>query len=685
MRGDSKPDNLTLGPAQAEFDALESPTAGAAAIRGSALRVTGYLVGVLLTVVSAAVLFRYLGPDDAGKYVTVLAIVAIVGSVFDGGLHSLAIREASVRRGADRSAVIGDLLGMRLVMGAAAIVLASAFALVLGYEPSLVLGTALASLGLVLWSTNLILAAPLVAALRLGWVTSIDLFRNAGAMVLILAGVWAGSRSRRLPGRPDSGGRGGCRLDGGARPPTRSRSRLRFGSTRGAALVRDVVPYALATAAGLLYFRVAVVLLSLVSSAHETGLYSAAFRTVEVLLIVPQLAVSTVLPIFAHAASRDRERLAYGVDRTFRAAAVFGGGLAVVLALGAPFAIAVVAGPDFGGAADMLRIQALGLGVALVTSVFTYALLSLRMHRELLFANLAALGVSVVLTLALGSAWGGVGAATATAIAEVCLAGSAVWLLVRRHPALRPAWSFLCRVFAAGLVAGALALIPLPSLVLAVAGAAVYTALAFALRAVPQELLVELGRVRQVPQRSLVAVEGRRRSRLPAELLRPCGAGASEPIAQLSVDQQGFDRSRNVGDVRGVEVERGVPGDLLERADLRAGNRNAAHHRFEDWQAEALRERWEDEARGGAVQAFEHVVVDPAEKADSIAGAALQLGLEDGLVPGRHEHRVGLRLNASDRLEQPLEVLVRPLRRDRKDDRGVAELEAAPELRFRNG
>jgi O-antigen/teichoic acid export membrane protein len=262
-------------------------------------------------------------------------------------------------------------------------------------------------------------------------------------------------------------------------------------------LVRDVVPYALATAAGLLYFRVAVVLLSLVASAHETGLYSAAFRTVEVLLIVPQLAVSTVLPIFAHAAGRDRERLAYGVDRTFRAAAVFGGGLAVVLALGAPFAIAVVAGPDFDGAADMLRIQALGLGVALVTSVFTYALLSLRMHRELLFANLAALGVSVVLTLALGSAWGGVGAATATAIAEVCLAGSAVWLLVRRHPALRPAWSFLFRVVAAGLVAGALGLIPLPSLVLALAGAAVYTALAFALRAVPEELLVELGRVRQ--------------------------------------------------------------------------------------------------------------------------------------------------------------------------------------------
>ena len=50
------------------------------------------------------------------------------------------------------------------------------------------LGSALASLGLILWSTHLILAAPLVAGLRLGWVTAIDLFRNAGAVVLTLAG-----------------------------------------------------------------------------------------------------------------------------------------------------------------------------------------------------------------------------------------------------------------------------------------------------------------------------------------------------------------------------------------------------------------------------------------------------------------------------------------------------------------
>ncbi len=484
-------------PAQVEFDILASPAAGGAAIRGGVLRVAGYLAGVLLTVVSAAVLFRYLGPEDAGKYVTVLAIVAIVGSMFDGGLHSLAVRETSVRQDADRRAVIADLLGMRLVLGAAAIVLAAAFAAAAGYERSLVVGTALASVGLVLWSVHLILAAPLVASLRLGWVTAIDVFRQASTVVLVLAFVWAGLGLLSFLAVPIP-----ITLAAVVWTIFLVRSQVElapsFRTRSWRPLLRDVAPYALATAAGLLYFRVAVVLMSLVSTERETGLYSAAFRIVEVLMIVPQLAVGALLPILARAASDDHDRLAYGVDRSFRAAAVFGCGLAVVLAIGAPFAIAVVAGPDFAGAADMLRIQALGLGVALVTSVFTYALLSLRLHRELLLANAIALAVSIALTLILGRAWGGMGAATAVVGAELCLAAGAVWLLVRSSPALSPALSFLPRVLAAGLATAALAAIPgVPNVVLAVAGVVVYVALALALHIIPEEVLAELGRIRQ--------------------------------------------------------------------------------------------------------------------------------------------------------------------------------------------
>jgi O-antigen/teichoic acid export membrane protein len=497
-QGGSRPGGSIPDSVPVEFDILASPAAGAAAIRGGALRVSGYLFGVALTVASAAVLFRYLGPAKAGQYVTAFAVVGIVGNMLDGGLSWLAVREAAVRRGADRRAVIADLLGMRLLLSVAAIVLATAFAVAVGYDSALVIGIGLASVGAALLSVQLILAAPLIADLRLGWVTAIDVFRSAFVVVLILAFVWGGLGLLAFLAVPIPVGLA-CVLWAILLVRNEITLAASFRMDAWRVLLRDVVPYALATAAGLLYFRVAVVLLSLISSKHETGLYSAAFRIVEVLMLVPQLAVGAVLPILARAAREDHDRLAYGIDRAFRAAAVLGTGLAVVLVIGAPFAIAVVAGPDFSGAADMLRIQALGLGVALVTSVFTYALLSLRMYRELLVANTTALGVSIALTLTLGRVWGGMGAATATVVAELCLAGGAGWLLLRRHPALRPEWLFLLRVAAAGLATAALVLIPgVPSVVLAAAGAVVYTVLAFVLRLVPEEVLAELGRVRQL-------------------------------------------------------------------------------------------------------------------------------------------------------------------------------------------
>ena len=50
------------------------------------MRVGGYIVGSLVSVVSAALLFRHLGKVDTGHYVTAVSLVAIVGAVSDLGL-----------------------------------------------------------------------------------------------------------------------------------------------------------------------------------------------------------------------------------------------------------------------------------------------------------------------------------------------------------------------------------------------------------------------------------------------------------------------------------------------------------------------------------------------------------------------------------------------------------------------
>src|SRR3954471_6888135 len=113
-------------------DLLDTPLAGPAAVRGGAVRVGGYVAGVLLSVGSAALLFRHLGVDDAGRYVTALSLVTIAGGLSDLGLTAIAIRELTVRDADSRDAFVRNLLGLRTALTSAGIVGVFVFTLAAG-------------------------------------------------------------------------------------------------------------------------------------------------------------------------------------------------------------------------------------------------------------------------------------------------------------------------------------------------------------------------------------------------------------------------------------------------------------------------------------------------------------------------------------------------------------------------
>ena len=73
--------------------------------------------------------------------------------------------------------------------------------------------------------------------------------------------------------------------------------------------MREVLPFALAAAVGLIYFRLAIIMMSYLATDHETGIYSAAQRIVETVGVIPWLVVSAGFPILARAARDDADRL----------------------------------------------------------------------------------------------------------------------------------------------------------------------------------------------------------------------------------------------------------------------------------------------------------------------------------------------------------------------------------------
>lgn len=455
-------------------------------IRGSAVRVAGYALGLALSVAASAVLLRELGVVDAGRYTTVISMLAIVAGLTDAGLVNIGVREFSTRSGRARTEAMSDLLGLRLALTAAGVVGAVVFAAIADYTPAMVGGTALGGAGLLLIVYYGTLVIPLAAQLRLGAVTALDVLRNALSAALLGALAATGAGLLTLLAVPLPVGLAlvvaAFPLARGSMPwrPSRAFARWR-------ALSAEILPYAVATAVGFIYVYLTVIVLGFVADEREVGIFSAAFRVFIVLAGASGLLAQTAFPLLARAARDDSQRLAYGTQRLIEGSFILAAVAGLGTAFAAPVAIEVIAGGGpFADAIGVLELQAIAFAGTFPAAVAGFVLLAQGRYRAVLTVNAIALAASLVLTLTLATAKG---AGVANIAGELALVGGYVVALVSGPDRLALSFGLLPRIAlatAAGTLAGLL--VPGPAVAATAAALGVFALAIAALRGVPREI-----------------------------------------------------------------------------------------------------------------------------------------------------------------------------------------------------
>jgi len=440
--------------------------------------------------VSAALLFRHLGPVDTGRLINALALVAIVGAFSDLGLTAVGVREIATRPEGERWALARDLLGLRITLTVVGVLVMTMIA-GLAYSGTLAAGVSLAGVGLLLQATQDNYSLPLIVGLRLGWVSALDLVRQLLTTLVTVLLVVLGARLLPFLGVSVPVGLIVLIATAALVRSTRSLSPS-FNLRRWRQLAAPMLPYSAAVAASALYFRVSILLVSALASAKENGYFGASFRTIEVLTIVPGLLASAAFPIFARAARDDHERLGYGLGRVHEVAVIVGAWVAVSFAVGAPLVIKIIGGAQFKPAAGVLAIQGVALGAMFVSAVWANGLLSLGLYRQILAISTAALVVNAILVASLIELDGARGAAIGTGVAEILITIAQALAVIRGRPQLRPSSRILPRVAlaaVAGLAPLALTHRGVPTVVLLVLSTALFGTVLFVSRAFPVELL----------------------------------------------------------------------------------------------------------------------------------------------------------------------------------------------------
>ena len=467
-------------------DVLLSPAASGLVIRGGIVRLTGYVAATALGFLATPFLTRYLGVDDFGRYVAVGTVIAATALIADAGLAVVGTREYVMRVGVARDLLIANLIAIRALISILGVVGATVFAVAAGYSSPMVIGTALAGAALVVTMVQLVYTIPLQVELRLGTVAALDFLRSAltvaGIIVVIVLGgglvalfaipipvalcgyvATLAIMRGRFPMRPSIDGR------------------------EWSHLVREALPIAIAASLGTLFYRSAIIVMSIVASPTETGYFSASFRVVEAVLIAAGLMAATTFPAVVRAAHDDPARLVQGMQRLFDVAVIIGAWCAVSIIIGAEAIMRFIGGPEFLPAASVLRIQGVALVLSFLVAFWASGLWALRRQRALAWANLVSLGLAVLLTLLLVPSHGARGAAVAMVAVECVLAVVYAVALVRGQSELRPSLHAVPKVVAAAAAASSSWFLPVPDLVkLVVASIAFYVVLA-AVRGVPQD------------------------------------------------------------------------------------------------------------------------------------------------------------------------------------------------------
>jgi O-antigen/teichoic acid export membrane protein len=259
-------------------------------------------------------------------------------------------------------------------------------------------------------------------------------------------------------------------------------------------LLRETLPLAVAFAMSVVYFRVLVVLVSLLSTEEQTGLFGTSFRIFEMLLGLPALILSVALPLLSVAGDEDDSRLRRALQSMTEASLLIATLLVVGIGILAEPGIRLVGGDEYLGAVPVLRIQALALIPVFLVQTWQLGLIAGRAQRAMAVAN----GLALVLVLALGLAFVPSGGAEAAAwVAVAAETGLALFLWIALHrtnpagaPSLRSAWKV---AVAAGLAVGAGYLLRDSPVVGACVATVVFVALAIVTRAVPLDLYHAIG------------------------------------------------------------------------------------------------------------------------------------------------------------------------------------------------
>lgn len=444
-----------------------------------------------LSLVALGYLTRYLNVAGYGQYDLIFAYLSLFGIVVDFGFFLLQVREITQQPNRE-SYVLGNVLGLKLTLSVAVFTIGYLVARVIYHDPIITMGILVGSLSQAALAWAQVPISLFQARLQMSKVAVMNVLTRAAYLAGVIWGVHAGWSVVELVASIAVINLLAFFIQMKlARPLVNIVPQWDFGYWKK--FTKEALPLGIALVLATIYFSIDRVMLSLMKTTYEVGIYGTSYRVIGVVLTLPTIFMSSVFPVITRALDNSREQAL----RVFRKAFDFSAIAAFPIAFGTmmvatPLMVAI-AGAKFTSSGPALQWLIWATTLSFFGAVFNYTMIAAGRQRALTLPYLAATIFNVAANLIFIPSYSYMGAAVITVITELLVA---VWvgLITFRSVGLAPSWVVAGKAALSGAVmAGAIYWVGSPNLLFNVClGAVVYTAMLLVLRTVPRDIFKEL-------------------------------------------------------------------------------------------------------------------------------------------------------------------------------------------------
>ncbi len=368
--------------------------------QNSLWHLSGKIIGMVIGVITIALITRYLGQSGFGQYSTIVAWLQFFGILADGGLYLILLSElGKAKDKQEEKYIVGNFLALRLCLALLILSLASLTVWLTPYSDVVKLGVII-----LVWSTYAILVNQLITAIFqnkmamhigslievggkiLGLIFIIIIIQKQWGLLAIvgsmsLANLLNTALMLLLVNRF-------------------VKIRLYFNLSYWQKIIKLTWPLTVAMIFNIFYFKADTLILSWFRPSAEVGIYTAPYRILEVLIALPPIILGLIMPqLAADWKQNDKQKLQLTIKQGFAIFHILTIPLVIGGVLLAKPIMILIAGSQFASSAMVLKLLIIATAFIFYSQLLNYIIVVTHQQKKIIkyVAGVAILALTLYL------------------------------------------------------------------------------------------------------------------------------------------------------------------------------------------------------------------------------------------------------------------------------------------------